>query len=99
MWEGRGGIFSFSYTDDSKIPAAFKSKKKRKKQKPTLLKQKFHRKLEARFKFTRWARAHTTASEQICKSMHVSLQKQRKKNANEERAKKVEADRVVGKIK
>lgn len=44
---GGGGIFSFSYMDDSKIPAAFKKEKKRKETRP--LKQKFHRKLRARF--------------------------------------------------
>lgn len=44
---GGGGIFSFSYRDDSKIPAAFKKEKKRKE--TASLKQKFHRKLKARF--------------------------------------------------
>lgn len=31
---GGGGIFSFSYMDDSKIPAAFKKEKKKKRNNP-----------------------------------------------------------------
>lgn len=72
---GGGGIFSFSYMDDSKIPAAFEKKKKREERTP--LKQKFHRKLGARFQIYMTGTG-MTASTQNCtmKSRTHTLKKQ-----------------------
>lgn len=76
---GGGGIFSFSYMDDSKIPAAFKKDKKKKK--TNTAEAEISQETRSSFSNTHGGHANGCFHAKICKKARMHIHRKRRKKS------------------